>query len=47
MKDKTIVWISAGAIVFWLAILNPGATAGVLKQFRDFGRTIISVATGK
>ncbi len=47
MKDKTIIWLSAGAIIFWLAILNPRVTASVVVHLRDFGRALFSVATRK
>ena len=30
MKDKSIVWLCVGGVMFWLAILNPGPTGKVL-----------------
>jgi hypothetical protein len=42
MTDKGIVWIVAGAVTFWLAILFPDATGAVLLAFKHFGQSAAS-----
>jgi hypothetical protein len=42
LKDKSIVWLCAGGVVFWLAILNPGPTAKVLTASKQVLDSMVS-----
>jgi hypothetical protein len=42
LKDKSIVWLSVGGVVFWLAILNPGPTAKVLTAGKQVLNSMVS-----
>jgi hypothetical protein len=42
LKDKSIVWLCAGGVVFWLAILNPGPTAKVLTASKRVWDSMVS-----
>ena len=39
MTDKGIVWIVAGAVMFWLAILFPETAGAVFLGFKHFGQS--------
>ena len=40
MKDKTIIWLAAGGIVFWLIALKPAILESVLHDLSKFVETI-------
>jgi len=42
LKDKSIVWLSVGGVMFWLAILNPGPTAKILKASKQVVDSMVS-----
>jgi len=42
MSDNAVIWLVAGAVVFWLAILFPGATGHVFTVVKHFGQAMVS-----
>jgi hypothetical protein len=41
MKDKTIIWLAAGGIVFWLIALKPAILENVFHALNKFVETIL------
>jgi len=42
VKDKSIIWLVGGAVVFWLAILFPETTGDVLTAIKHLGQSMMS-----
>jgi hypothetical protein len=47
MKDKTIIWMVVGALLFWLAILFPETAGKVFRAIGEFGHAVVSFFSGK
>jgi hypothetical protein len=41
MKDRTIIWLAAGGIVFWLIALKPAILESILHQLNRFLEPIL------
>lgn len=41
MKDKTIIWLAAGGIVFWLIALKPAILESVLHELNKFVEMVL------
>jgi len=41
MKDKTIIWLAAGGIVFWLIALKPAILEGAFHEINKLVDAIL------
>jgi len=41
MKDKTIIWLAAGGVVFWLIALKPAILESAFHQASKFVESIL------
>ncbi len=42
MKDKGVIWLSVGAVVFWLAVLFPETTGHVFHKSKEVAGVLVS-----
>lgn len=41
MKDKTIIWLAAGGIVFWLIALKPAILESAFHEVNKFIESVL------
>lgn len=41
MKDKTIIWLAAGGVIFWLIALKPAILESAFHEISKFVESVL------